>query len=72
MLTLESKKKSAKKKYKADIKLTPIPKCCTECPFFYMPNPELEGTWYEDWECYLVQIKDCTGIALTRYKDCPL
>ena len=69
-LTLKSIKKS--KEYKADIKLTPMPKCCTECPFYYMPEPEDEGSWYERWDCYLVDIKDGFGIAINRYKNCPL
>lgn len=67
-LTLKSTKKP--KQYKADIKLTPMPKCCTECPFYYMP--ENEDTWYERWNCYLIDIKDNFGIAVNRHKDCPL
>ena len=69
-LILKSIKKS--KEYKADIKLTPMPKCCTECPFYYMPEPEDEGSWYERWDCFLIDIKDHFGIAINRYKDCPL
>lgn len=58
--------------YKASIKLEPMPKNCYECPFFYMPEPEYKDTWYERWDCYLVNIKDNYGIAVNRYKDCPL
>lgn len=60
------------KSYNADIKLNPMPKNCYECPFFHQPNPDDEDTWYEHWDCYLCTINDCTGIALERYKDCPL
>ena len=62
------------KNYKIKVKIDPMPNSCYECPFFYMPNPEDEGGWYEHWNCFLHHIRDrerC-GIALKRYKNCPL
>ena len=69
-LTLKSTKEI--KEYKADIKLTPMPKCCSQCPFYYMLNSQDEGSWYETWNCYLIDIKDNFGVYVDRYKDCPL
>ena len=54
------------------ISINPMPTNCHECPFYYMPRPEYEGTWYEDWDCYLGGIKSNWGIALERSKHCPL
>ena len=31
-----------------------------------------EDTWYETWNCYLIDIEDNAGIYFNRYKDCPL
>jgi len=59
-------------KYNVSIKLNPLPKSCCQCPFYYMPSPEDEHTWFEHWTCFLGGIKDEYGIALNRSKDCPL
>lgn len=65
--------KKGQKSYKATVKLDPLPENCYECPFYYAPNPDDAG-----WAglvfktCFLVNIEDSKGIALERYKDCPL
>ena len=69
-ITISAKK--IKKDYKAKIMLNPVPNNCHECPFYYMPDPDDEGSWYEHWDCYLKHIDDMTGIALNRPKCCPL
>ena len=69
-IVLSAKKR--KKNCKAQITLSPIPNNCHECPFYYMPNPDDNGSWYEHWDCYLQHIDDVTGIALNRPKTCPL
>lgn len=69
-ITLSAKK--TKKAYKAKISLNPMPSNCYECPFYHMPNPNDDDTWYEYWDCYLKHIDDMTGIALNRPKCCPI
>ena len=56
----------------ANITLTPIPKSCYDCPFYYMPNPDEENTWYEYWDCFLKPLDNQYGVALERHKNCPL
>ena len=60
---------------KIEITMTPLPKNCKECPFYYLVNPDEEGTWYEFWRCFLGVTRtdeDYIGIALKRHKNCPL
>ena len=64
--------KKTDKKCKAQITLNPKPNNCYECPFYYMPDTNDEGSWYEHWDCYLRHIDDVTGIALNRPEQCPL
>lgn len=61
-----------KKIYKANVKLDPIPNNCKECPFFFMPDPNDEGTYFEHWDCLLNGIDDYKGIYLQRPNNCPL
>ena len=58
-LVMSAQKKA--KNYKAQITLNPIPNNCYECPFYYMPDPNDEDSWYEYWDCYLQHIDDITG-----------
>ena len=69
---MKSKYPDENKTCKVEIKIDPMPKNCHECPMYHMPNPENEGTWYEHWDCYLKPIENDYGIAVDRYKDCPL
>lgn len=70
-VTMQSKRRD-KKAFQVEITMDKLPKNCNECPFYYMPRPENEGTWYEDWDCFVGGIDDITGIALARPKTCPL
>ncbi len=65
-------KKTKNKRYDVNITINKIPNNCYECPFYYMPNPDEEGGYYEHWDCFLGGAKSIYGVALERPKDCPL
>ena len=67
-----ARNKETNRSFNVKVKINPLPRSCYECPFFYITNPEDEGTWYETWDCYLKSLDDYYGIALNRHPHCPL
>lgn len=58
------------KKYQVEIKINPLPSSCMDCPFYQHWGT---GDYGEDiFDCILHPIEDNFGIAIHRYKDCPL
>lgn len=72
MVNIKKETKNGKVEALASITLNPTPNNCYECPFFYMPNPDEEDTWYEHWDCFLKSRTNFFGVALERPADCPL
>ena len=66
-------KNDENKNFTATIKLKPLPDNCYECPFYYAPDPDDAG-WagIVSKTCFLIDLVDHKGIALKRYKNCPL
>jgi len=54
------------------VKVSPMPKSCQECPFWYQPEPGDEGTCEEHWTCFLRLPEDYTGVYEHRASGCPL
>ena len=72
--TMSTKKSKVNvKDFTVEITVDKLPKNCYECPFYYMPKPENQGTWYEHWDCFLGCIGNNEyGIAINRPVTCTL
>ena len=52
------------------VKVSPMPKSCQECPFWYQPEP---GDVSDNhWTCFLRLPEDYTGVYEHRASGCPL
>lgn len=51
------------------VKVSPMPKSCQECPFWYQPEPDDPD---DHWTCFLRLPDEYTGVYEHRAAGCPL